>query len=93
MRGKTEVLVFVSLTKLRQDGHATWMSAHGIILCSGVHGVIPPCYISHLSSVRGEYSGKIWLNPLFHGPRTMNISDGVSHSVVVDPRLCFYRKC
>ena len=60
MRGTVEILVFVSLVRLLQDGYRVWMSTNGITLCNVREGIMQPCYILRLSCVSGAYSGMIW---------------------------------
>ena len=84
----------MSLKRLREGGHEVWLSSNGVIMSDGIrnNGIIPPCYISHLSSTRGQYKGMIWLNPLFHGPRVRDATASVPNNFVVDPRNWFRPK-
>jgi 2'-phosphotransferase len=53
MRSSCEVFIFVNSTKCAEDQIEFFESANGVILTSGLHGILPPQYFSHVLTKSG----------------------------------------
>lgn len=54
MRGSAEVVIHVNLDKALADGIKFYRSSNGVILSSGIDGILPPTYFKRISSQSGQ---------------------------------------
>ena len=74
-RHDSDVIIFVSMKSMLQDGVRIWRSANDIVLTSGEYGRIHPRHITQITALGADgFVGKTWQNPLYFDKRLESLS-------------------